>query len=253
MIKIDLNCDMGESYFDRKIGNDESIMPYVSSCNIACGQHGGDKETILSTLKLAKLNNVSVGAHPSYPDLEGFGRRPMQIEPSTLYKLIKDQLIYLSTLTHQLQIEISHVKPHGALYNTIVHDVEQCQATLHAIKDFDDSISVVGMASSLVQDQASKMGLKFLNEAFADRAYMEDGKLAPRSMKNAVHTDTTTVVNQFKSIVLNNSVATISGTILPVKADTICIHGDNDYALEFVRAIKSCALEYNISIASWKN
>ncbi|MGL6266511.1 MAG: LamB/YcsF family protein [Chitinophagaceae bacterium] len=245
---IDINCDMGESYGAAIIGKDAELMPLVSSANIACGFHGGDPGILHQTIRLAQQNNVAIGAHPSYPDLAGFGRREMQLNPQETYDNVLYQLGALEAFTRAGGGKLHHVKPHGALYNRAARDAEQAEAILHAVYYFDKTLQVYGPADSELHKAALKIGLGFCREAFADRTYQANGSLTPRSQPGALIKDLVLAVQQVLQIIESGTVTAQDGTVIPMQADTICIHGDGIYALEFTNAIRSILTDKGIAI-----
>lgn len=229
---VDLNCDMGEG-----AGNDEQIMPYITSANIACGYHAGDVETMQKTIGLCLKNNVAVGAHPSFNDRSNFGRNEMQLSPFEIYGLIFQQLIIISEVADVFDTRIHHVKPHGALYNMAARDTAMSKAIAEAVKDFDEKLMIYGLSGSELIKQAGAIGLKAANEVFADRTYQDDGSLTPRSQPGSLFENVNDVTEQVISMVKNGTVTTLTGKTIPVKTDTICIHGDGVNAVEFAKAI----------------
>jgi len=229
---VDLNCDMGEG-----AGNDEQIMPYITSANIACGYHAGDIETMQKTIELCLKHNVAVGAHPSFNDRSNFGRNEMQLSPFELYELIFQQLIIISEVADVFDTRIHHVKPHGALYNMAARDTAMSKAIAEAVKDFDEKLMIYGLSGSELIKQAGAIGLKTANEVFADRTYQDDGSLTPRSHPGSLLENVTDVTEQVINMVKNGTVTTLTGKTILVKTDTICIHGDGVNAVEFAKAI----------------
>ncbi|HEC96288.1 MAG TPA: LamB/YcsF family protein [Euryarchaeota archaeon] len=248
VLKIDLNSDLGESFGRYKLGLDEEVMKYVTSANVACGYHAGDPLVMRKTVKIAKENNVMVGAHPGYPDLMGFGRRYMKIsrEEARNYVLYQIGALYAFLRTEGLQMQ--HVKPHGALYNALITDEDLAYGVLEGVLDFDKDLIFVALAGSKVIDMASDMGLKVAREAFADRAYTKDGTLVPRNMPGAIIHDREEVVSRVLSIVEEKRVKTIDGTFIEIEVDTICVHGDNPEALELVKYIRQRLEEEGIEV-----
>ena len=236
-MQIDVNCDLGESYGKKIVGNDEAIFPLITSCNIACGFHGGDPQTIENTIKLAVKHNVQIGAHPSYPDLEGFGRRLMQFEPKELMAIIKYQIAAVKGMAESLGVGIKYVKPHGALYNSISNNPEEAKSVVMAVQSVDPELQLMGSAGSIIEDVAKEFDLSFVSEAFGDRRYEPDGKLMSREKEEAVIQDPQTSVDQVLSIVENRQVKTSVGTFIPMHAESICIHGDNLAAVEILKAL----------------
>jgi 5-oxoprolinase (ATP-hydrolysing) subunit A len=232
MSKILLNCDMGEG-----IGNDELIMPFIHAANIACGYHAGDSTTMWQTAELAIKHKVAIGAHVSFLDKENFGRNEMQLSSDEIYELVSQQLIILSEITTELGATINHVKPHGALYNMSAKDAKLARVIAKAVKDFDSNLILVGLSGSHSINEAKKIGLKTASEVFADRTYQDDGTLTPRSQPNALIEEVDTVVKQVLQMLKEGMVITTSGKTIPIRAETICIHGDGKQAVEFAKAI----------------
>ena len=234
---IDLNCDMGESFYDRKVGNDELIMPYITSCNIACGFHGGDPETILKTINLALSNNVKVGAHPSLYDLEGFGRRKLKVSHNEIRSLLIYQISTLIGITSFLGSKLHHVKVHGALYNMASLDDEMATTIVKTILEIDPNLKLYGPSMLKWEDISKKFGLEYVPEVFSDRNYNDDLTLVDRNNKNAIINDPIDGVDHVMRMVKTNQVKTISGNLRSIKAETICIHGDQNNAVDFAKNI----------------
>lgn len=232
MIQTDINCDMGEG-----MANDAAIMPFISSANIACGYHAGNEKTLWDTITLAKENNVAVGAHVSFLDRANFGRSEMKLSAPAIYEVVIQQLIIIREIADSFDIKLHHVKPHGALYNMSAKDAEMAKAIAEAVRDFDQSLIVYGLSNSLSIKEAEAAGLRTANEVFADRAYHDDGSLVPRSQKGALIEDAAKAVEQVLQMIHKKKVTTQSGAAIPIKADTICIHGDNAYAALFAKSI----------------
>ncbi len=228
---------MGESLGLTIIGQDEKLMPFITSCNIACGFHGGDPIHIQRTIRLAITHKVRIGAHPSYPDLEGFGRRKMDIDPEELKAILIYQIAALKGMVESEGGTLSYVKPHGALYNKASVDSSEAQAIIVALKSIGSNLALMGLAGSEMEKAANEMDVDFISEAFGDRKYELDGSLMSRSKPNAVFSKAEEVVKQVESIVFDKRVETAAGKFVPIQADSICIHGDNPMALEFVKAI----------------
>jgi len=236
-LKIDINCDMGESFGNYTIGNDEKVFPYITSCNIACGFHGGDPLHIEKTIKGALAHGVQIGAHPSYPDLAGFGRRYMQIKADELKAIVKYQVAALKGMTESLGGQLAYVKPHGALYNTAAKQKTEALAIIEAVQAIDSSLILMGLAGSPIEALAREIGIPFVAEAFADRKYMSDGSLRSRTLDEAVIEDPEEATAQVLSIVLDQRVQTYEGSSLPLKAQSVCIHGDNRQVEALLQAI----------------
>ncbi|MGB0732744.1 MAG: LamB/YcsF family protein [Pontibacterium sp.] len=243
MPAIDFNCDMGESFGAFTMGDDAAILPYITSANIACGFHAGDPCVMRSTLKAIKEHNVGLGAHPSLPDLQGFGRREMSITPDQAYNLVAYQIGALQALATCESLYVQHVKPHGALYNMASKDALLAKAICHAIQDVNKDLVLYGLADSELTTQAQNIGLTVAHEIFADRRYLADGTLAPRAHPNAVIKHVDDAIEQALDMVVNGYITTLEGTRLNIHADTLCIHGDKPNAPLFAKKL-SAALSH---------
>lgn len=243
--EVDINCDMGEG-----IGNDELIMPFITSANIACGYHAGDPETMWQTVELAIKYKVSVGAHPSFLDRNNFGRSEMNLGKQEVYELVTQQLMILKEIVTGFDTKLHHVKPHGALYNMSARDPLLANCIAKAIKDFDASLILFGLSGSYSISEAKAIGLKTKSEVFADRTYQDDGSLTPRSEPGALIDETDKVVKQVLQMIKERTVTTVSGKTIPIIAETICIHGDGEHALEFAKAIHDTLIKNNLIISS---
>ena len=219
------------------IGNDEAIIPFISSANIACGFHAGDDVIMNNTVLLAKKYDVAVGAHPSFFDRENFGRTEMKLSNEEIYELVQKQTKILKSVAAKHDVMMQHVKPHGALYNMSAKAPAIAQAIAMAIKDYDTDLILFGLSGSESIKAGMDIGLKTKSEVFADRTYQEDGSLTPRSQANALIHDTSDAVAQALQMVLKKTVITVSGKTIPVIADTVCIHGDSAHAVAFAKAI----------------
>ena len=242
MAQVDLNCDLGESFGAYTIGLDDQVIPHVTSANIACGAHAGDPSVMRNTVRCAHAAGVAIGAHPGYPDLMGFGRRALAMSPNDVYASILYQVGALAAFAKAEGAQLHHVKPHGALYNAAAKDATLAQAIAQAVKDFDDQLILVGLAGSESITAAQNVGLRTASEFFADRAYQENGALVPRSQANAVITDKQKAIERTLRAVKEGVVESETGTVIPIVADTICIHGDNPAAVAFAAEIHA-ALE----------
>ena len=229
-----LNCDMGEG-----IGNDEQLMPYIDAANIACGWHAGDEHTMRQTISLCLQYNVAIGAHPSFADRENFGRKEMELPVHELYEIIIQQLIVINEFANAAGAKLQHVKPHGALYILSAKDPLTANVIARAIKDFDSSLVLFGLSGSCSLQEAAKIGLQTAAEVFADRTYQDDGSLTPRSAVGALVEEADKAVQQVLQMIQQGTVTSASGKIIPIKAETICIHGDGEKAVEFARAIST--------------
>lgn len=241
----DINCDMGEG-----IGNDELIMPFITSANIACGYHAGDPETMWKTVELAIKHSVMIGAHPSFLDRNNFGRSEMNLDKGEVYGLVIQQLVILKEIVTGLDAKLHHVKPHGALYNMSAKDAALANCISKAVKDFDASLILFGLSGSHSISEAKAIGLATASEVFADRIYQDDGSLTPRSQPKALIEDADKAVQQVLQMIKEGTVTTVSGKTIPIVAETICIHGDGEHAVEFAKAIHESLVKNSILISS---
>lgn len=248
---IDLNCDMGEGFGVYKLGFDEEIMPYVSSINVACGFHASDPSNIWNTVRLAGRLGVAVGAHPSYPDLVGFGRRPMAADPDQIKADVIYQVGAVLAFCRAEGVPLQHVKPHGALYNAAEKDLSVALAVAEAIKAVDPGMFMVCLANSAMVTAAGKTGLLYVEEAFADRAYTAGGTLVPRRQEGAVIHDVDRVAARVVSMVRDRRVVTIDGGWLDIEPHTVCVHGDTPGAASMVKAIGESLRENGIEVSSF--
>lgn len=244
-LKIDLNCDMGEG-----CGNDAALMDFVSSANIACGYHAGDRETMLRTAEVAIEKGVAIGAHPGYPDRENFGRTAMNMSSKEVYEIVSDQIAALSEIVINAGGKLGHVKPHGALYNQAARDAELAAAIADAVYDFDPDLVLFGLSGSGYIAIAEKRGLRVASEVFTDRTYQPDGSLTPRSESGALIHDADTALAQVLQMIKKGVVTAVTGETVPIRAETICIHGDGANALKFAEAINRMLSENQIEIHS---
>ena len=219
------------------MANDADIMPFISSANIACGYHAGNEKTLWDTIRLAKENNVAIGAHVSFLDRANFGRSEIVLPVATIYELVIQQLIIIREIADSFEMKLNHVKPHGALYNMAARDAGIAKAIAEAVRDFDHNLMVYGLSNSLSIKEAKAVGLRTANEVFADRAYLDDGSLVPRSQKDALIEDDKKAIEQVLQMIHKKTVITQSGKEIPILADTICIHGDNAHAAVFAKSI----------------
>lgn len=233
MIKCDLNCDMGEG-----IGNDAAIIPYITSANITCSYHAGDKTTMRDTILLAKNAGVAIGAHPSFLDRENFGRTEIkEITPWQVYDLVTTQLKLLQKIALECNAQLHHLKPHGALYNMAARDASLAKAISHALYDFDKSLILFGLSGSYLIIEAKEMGIKTASEVFADRTYQDDGSLTPRTKSDALIHDVEQSLKQVLQMIKTGKVTSTSGKEIPIIAETICLHGDGENAATFAKTI----------------
>jgi len=250
MKTIDLNCDMGESYGHWRMGDDAGVMPLVTSANIAAGFHGGDPATIRKTVRLAVDAGVAIGAHPSLPDLAGFGRRAMKITPQEAYDLVLYQAGAVEAFARAAGAKLHHVKCHGALYNMAANDEALSDAMARAVKDLGGSVMLYALSNSKMMQIGKQQGLHVAGEVFADRGYADDGTLAPRGRPGAMIEDAGEAVERALAMVEKGYVASLSGKPIPVSADTLCLHGDQPGAVTFAKAITKAFKEKGIEIAA---
>jgi UPF0271 protein len=249
MYKVDLNSDLGESFGNYKLGCDEEVTKFVSSVNVACGFHAGDPLVMAKTLELTRINGAAVGAHPGYPDLQGFGRRKMDCTPAELKAYTLYQLGALDAFCRASGLKMQHVKPHGMMYNTIAVDELRAMAVAEAIAEFDSGLIFLALAGSRMITAAEKCGLRTASEVFADRAYMPDGTLTPRSMEGSVIRDRDEAIARTVRMIKEGVVTAINGEDIPIRAQSVCVHGDNPKAVEFVRTIRERLEAEGIEIA----
>ncbi|UCC62628.1 MAG: LamB/YcsF family protein [Anaerolineae bacterium] len=238
VMPIDLNCDMGESFGLYRLGNDEALMPHITSANIACGFHAGDPLVMDATVRLAARHGVGVGAHPGFLDLQGFGRRSMGLSADEVEAFVLYQVAALSGFARAAGIELAHVKPHGALYNMAAQDRAMAEAIARGVARFSRDLVLVGLAGSRLVAAGLEAGLRVAREAFADRAYNVDGSLRSRRLPGAVLESPDKAAAQAVRLARDGVVVAYSGKQVAVEADTLCIHGDTPTALEIVRAVR---------------
>ncbi|MEW9670360.1 LamB/YcsF family protein [Ammoniphilus sp. 3BR4] len=238
MFKVDINCDMGESFGTYTLGTDEDILPYVTSVNIACGFHAGDPSVMRKTVNLALQHGVGIGAHPGLQDLIGFGRRDMNLSPQEAYDLVVYQIGALYGFVKSEGGQMQHVKPHGALYNMAAKSAELSEAIAEAVYKVDNQLILFGLAGSELVKAGKKLGLQTAEEVFADRTYQSDGSLTSRRLPDALITDDRQAVAQVVRMVKEKKVQSLQGMDVPIQADTVCIHGDGAHALDFARLIR---------------
>ena len=239
MKRVDLNCDLGESFGNYTCGLDAEVIPHISSANVACGFHASDPLVMMKTVALAKQHGVSVGAHPGYPDLVGFGRRNMTVSQAELKAMIQYQIGALQAFCKAQGVVLQHVKPHGAMYNMAAKDRKLADAICEAIGEVDSSLILLGLSGSLMLEAAKETGLPWASEVFADRAYEEDGSLTPRALPGSVITDEEEAIARVLQMVQDGTVTSRSGKTIPIQADSICLHGDGVKAVEFAKRIRA--------------
>ncbi len=243
---IDINCDLGEG-----MPNDVALMPYISSANIACGFHAGDDETMRRTIALAIEHGVAIGAHPGFPDKKNFGRTEMKFPEEDIVSIVSEQVYIMLDLVFALGGKLQHVKPHGALYNMSARDLSLATAIANAIKDIDENLILFGLSGSKSIEAADLIGLRTANEVFADRTYTNEGALTPRQQSGALITDTAAMEQQVLQMIHEQQVTSLQGKTIPLKADTICIHGDGEHAVVFAQQIHQLLQKQQIIIQSF--
>lgn len=237
MFSVDLNCDLGESFGAFRIGDDSEMMKYITSANIACGFHAGDPNIMFQTVEMAQKNGVKIGAHPGFPDLNGFGRRNMNLSNDEIYNIVLYQIGALQAFVKAQGVKLHHVKPHGALYNMCAVNPNLADAVAKAVFHLDSNLILFGLANSELIVAGNKYGLKTAQEVFADRTYQPDGTLTPRSEPNALITNDQQAIKQTIQMVKEKHVKAVNGEMIPIVADTICLHGDGKHAVSFAQKI----------------
>ena len=244
-LTTDLNCDMGEG-----MPTDEAIMPFITSANIACGYHAGDETTMQQTIDLAIKYKVAIGAHPGFDDKANFGRTEMQLTSTEIYQLVFKQVQALRNMCVESKVSLHHVKPHGALYNMAAKNTEMATAIAHSVADIDPRLILYGLSGSQLIAQAKAVGLRTASEVFADRTYQNNGSLTPRSQSNALIINMQQSLEQVLQMIQHKTVTSVAFVSIPIQADTICLHGDGDHAVEFAKAIHQTLLQHYIEIKS---
>ncbi|RQD72239.1 MAG: LamB/YcsF family protein [Tindallia sp. MSAO_Bac2] len=248
LLKVDLNSDIGESFGAYTMGLDEEVMKYVTSANIACGWHAGDPMVMAKTVETAVKEGVSMGAHPGYPDLMGFGRREMKITPQEAKAYTIYQLGALDAFVRAAGAKLRHVKAHGAFYNMAAKDEKLAMAIAEGVKAVNPDLVLMGLANSQLVKAGEAVGLKSVHEVFADRAYNPDGTLVARSQEGAMIKDADIAIGRVIRMVKEGKVEAITGEDIAIQADSICVHGDSPQALEFVQKIRKALQDENIEI-----
>lgn len=250
MHTVDLNCDMGESFGAYSIGNDREILEFITSVNIACGFHAGDPSVMDKTVRMSLDRGMAIGAHVGFQDLVGFGRRKMDISQREAYGITVYQIGALNAFVKSYGGKMSHVKPHGALYNMAAKDEKLSEAIAEAIYKVDPELIIFGLSGSKLIKAGEKLGLKVANEVFADRTYTDQGTLTPRGEEGALIKESYKAINQVIKMVKEGKTTSLNGKEISIKADTICIHGDGENALIFAKSIKNNLEEEKIRIRS---
>ncbi|BBY45465.1 LamB/YcsF family protein [Mycolicibacterium celeriflavum] len=248
MTTVDLNADLGEGFGVWRLGDDEAMLDVVTSANVACGFHAGDPALLLRTCRAAAERGVRIGAQVSYRDLAGFGRRFIDVPPEELTAEVIYQIGALQALAEVAGSTVSYIKPHGALYNTIVTDRDQAHAVAEAVHAVDASLPVLGLAGSAFFGEAEQLGLQTVPEAFADRSYRPDGQLVSRRERNAVLHDTAEIADRVASMVSAGRVAAVDGSTIPISVESICVHGDSPGAVQIATAVRERLLAEGVQI-----
>jgi UPF0271 protein len=247
---MDLNSDIGESFGAYRLGDDAALLPFVTSVNIACGFHAGDPSVMQATVRLSAAAGVRIGAHPGYPDLQGFGRRSMDLSPEEVEALVLYQVGALAGFCRAHGAPLVHVKPHGALYNQAAADRELAAAIARAVAAIDPSLVLFGLSGSCLISEAEKAGLRTCSEVFADRNYEADGSLTPRGRPDAMITDPAAAADRVVGMIETGCVPARGGESVRLSAGTVCIHGDGPHALRFARLVNERLRERGIAIAA---
>lgn len=250
--QIDLNSDMGEGFGVYQLGGDTEIIKYVTSSNIACGFHAGDSMVMAKTVKMAKAHNVAVGAHPGYPDMQGFGRRKMNLSFQEIKNDMRYQIGALWAFVSSEGMKLQHIAPHGALGNLCQYDREAARAICEAVYEVDPSILIFYCAGAVLGEEAEKLGLKTKAEIFADRAYMDDLSLVPRAVEGSMITDEEQAIARCIRMVKEGVVTSYSGKELKIQGDTLCVHGDGPKAVAFVQKIREAFEKEDIVITNFQ-
>lgn len=250
MYKIDLNCDLGESFGAYSIGSDELVIPYISSANVACGYHASDPIVMQKTVALCKKYGTAIGAHPGFPDLMGFGRRNMNVSPAEAKAYVMYQIGALSAFCTAAGIKMQHVKPHGALYNMAGKDYKLAKAICEGVKEVDDTLIMLVLSGSQMQKAAEDTGLKVAKEVFADRGYQADGSLVPRGQEGAMITDENVAIQRVIRMIKEHKVTAVDGTDIDIIPDSVCVHGDGEKAVLFVKNLVEAFEKNKIEMVS---
>lgn len=251
--RVDLNCDMGESFGAYRIGADDEVFPFITSANVACGFHGGDPSVMRTTLTRAQELGVAVGAHPGLPDLIGFGRRSVDVTPEEVYDMVVYQVGALLGFARTSRVSLQHVKAHGALYNMAANRADLASAIARAVRDLDRELVLYGLPGSHLISEAESVGLATAGEAFADRNYMNDGLLVSRRRPDAQIHDADDAVRRAIRMVREGKVRSIDGEDIALAVDTICIHGDGPHAAEFARRLRGAFEAAGIAVRAIKD
>ncbi|MBE5784770.1 MAG: LamB/YcsF family protein [Clostridiales bacterium] len=248
MYKVDLNADLGESFGAYTLGMDEDVLRHITSANVACGFHAGDAVVMRKTVRAAKEYAVAVGAHPGFPDLAGFGRRNMAVTPLEAKAYVQYQIGALMAFMKAEGLSLQHVKPHGALYNMSAVNMDLAVAICEGIREVDDELILMGLSGSCHIEAARKAGIRAAGEVFADRGYQADGTLIPRSKPGAMITDENDAVARVIRMVKEGVVVAADGTVVPVQADSVCLHGDNPHAVAFAEKLRHALAQEGVAV-----
>lgn len=250
MVSVDINCDMGEGFGPWQMGNDAALMQYISSANIACGFHAGDPRIMRETVRQALKRHTAIGAHPGFPDLQGFGRRNIAMTPDEVFEMVLYQIGALQAIARAEGGILHHVKPHGALYNMAAKDRKLADAIARAVQHAGTDLVLYGLSGSALIEAGEAIGLRTASEVFADRTYQDDGSLTPRSQPDALVEDTSRAVARALQMVQKQTVVSTNGKTIGLVSQTICLHGDGAHALEFAVAINAAFKEAGIAMVA---
>ncbi|GAA0201241.1 5-oxoprolinase subunit PxpA [Kangiella japonica] len=247
---IDINCDLGESTNPEDWARDAEIMPYISSCNIACGGHEGNQASVNASIKNAMSHNLAIGAHPSYPDKENFGRKSMSLSDHNLRKTLQQQIALVTDSCNRHGIKLNHVKPHGALYNDAAVNESLAMIFAEVVAQVSGNIKLMGLADSAMKEAANKVGIDFINEGFMDRNYQENKTLVSRTESEALHSTLEESLQQALNFAQGKPIYTPSGQLLSIKVDSICLHGDNPDAVSIAKQLQQRLKDNQIQVRS---
>ena len=250
MKRVDLNCDLGESFGAYTLGMDGAVIPHISSANVACGVHASDPLVMAKTVAMAKEYGVAVGAHPGYPDLVGFGRRNLSVTPAEVKAMVQYQIGALQAFCTANGVQLQHVKPHGAMYNMAAKDRRLADAICQGIREVAPQLILLGLSGSCLLDAGREAGLRCASEVFADRAYEDDGSLTPRGQEGAVITGEEEAIARVLQMVQQGTVQTRSGKTISMQADSVCLHGDGEKAVAFAEKIRNALVANGVKVIS---
>ena len=253
MLQVDLNCDLGESFGRYRLGEQEEILRYITSANIACGFHAGDPSVMRQTIEQAMKHGIQIGAHPGLPDLNGFGRREMAISAQEAYDIVVYQIGALQGFLSTKGVQMQHVKPHGALYNMAAKNPQIAQAIAQAVYDVSPQLILYGLASSESTKAAERIGLQTVHEVFADRTYQQDGSLTARTEKNALITDDNIALMQILEMVKDGMVTTVQHNKVKIQAHSICVHGDGEHAVKFAKRVRETLEQHGVTVRAFRS